>query len=230
LIASTVYLAAAEESADPWHVLGSTYAERLAIAALADLALARLVTALPEGRDESPAARRVQTVPGPIPAGALGVAVAALTASTKQLDVDRAVRLLDDLAPAIEADLVATGALVEGATKGLFKKRAVLSASPAHRDAARGRIRAAASSTAAADRALVLIATMGLSGKEMAQMCGGTISSMHDPFEPFSESAVAPDGHPLGTGPAELLTALVYVLAGTGDSDDGSGGVPAWAR
>lgn len=219
MITSTVVLAAAGDgSTDPWHVLGNSYADRLALAALADLTLLRRLRVAPEVADESPAARRLELLPGPQLGGALGVACDLLAASTKQLDVDRAVRLLRDLAPAVEAELVASGAFVEAGQKGLLKKRTVLAARPEAVAAAQTQIRGPADPRLAEPRALVLVATTGLPAKRMTKLCGGALAMRPDPFDAFPSGSIALDGQPLGDNAADLLTALVTVLAATSDT------------
>ncbi|MGD9997968.1 MAG: hypothetical protein AB7L17_15180 [Ilumatobacteraceae bacterium] len=219
MIATTVYLAAAGDgSTDPWHVLGNSYAERLALAALADLALLRGLDVAPADPSESPAARRLALVGGPGLPGALGVAASALAASTKQLDVDRAVRLLRDLSPAIEAELVQTGALVAGGQKGLLKKRAVLVARPEAVADAQARLRAGASDDTAAGLTLAVFATTGMPARRLVKLCGGAPPAAPDPFDAFRRDMVAPDGQPIGDRVADLLTTLATVLAATSDT------------
>ncbi|MBI5089851.1 MAG: hypothetical protein HZB15_13595 [Actinobacteria bacterium] len=190
----------------------------MAIAALADLTLVRRLQIAPALESESPAARRLVLLPGPAASGATGAASDALTASTKPLDVDRAVRLLRDLAPAIEAELVASGALVEGGQKGLLKKRTVLTARPEAVSWAQAQIRGAALERGAASRALVVVATTGMPTKRLHQLCGGALTAGLDPFDAFRVDSPAPDGQPLGHNGADLLTTLATVLAATSDT------------
>jgi hypothetical protein len=222
-IVATIYLAAAEDSTDPWHVLGHTYDARLAIAALADLALARRLVAAPGAADDSPAARVLEVVPGPAPAGALAAALAGLASTSKRRDIDRVVGLLRDLSPAIEADLLASSGFVAAGEKGRFRKRTALAVDGDARAAAQARIRDAAESAAAgaggaAERALALVAMTGLSARRLSRLCGGARPARLDPFEPFDPASRGPDGRLLGDKPADLLTALVTVLAATHDT------------
>jgi hypothetical protein len=218
VILSTIVLAAAGgESTDPWHVLGSSYSERLAIAALADLTLARRLTIAPAADDESPAARRLGLGGGPPLPGPSGVAFETLASVTRSLDVDRAVHALRDIAPAAEGELVATGAFVAAGEKGVFKKRTRLAARPEAVAWAQTAITRAATATAGG-RALVLIATVGLPARRLARLCGGEAPPRLDPFEPFHPALPSSDGLALGHDAADLLTTLVVVLAATSDT------------
>lgn len=219
MILHTLVLAAAvDSSTDPWHVLGNSYAERLALAALADLTLGRQLQIGPPDDDASPAARRLAVVSDQRPGGALGDAFDLLLSAGTKLDVDRAVRLLRDLAPAVEADLVVGGHLVETGQKGLLRKRAVLAVRPESGAEAQAQIRAGAGSAAAGPRALFLLAITGLPSKRATRLCGATPSLSFDPFEPFDPNSVAPDGHTLGPNAADLLVTLTTVLAATTDT------------
>lgn len=218
MIVTTVYLAASGgDGADPWRVLGNSGHVRLAVAALADLAVARALEVEPAADDESPAARRLAVV-DPVPAhNLLRAAVGELSNVSRTLDIDRAVRALRNLSQAVEAELVAAGELVEQGQRGLLKKRSVLAARSEGVDAAQQRIRGADTRTAEA-RALVLIATAGLAGKRLQQMTGGATPAGLDPFDAFSPAAPAPDGAPIGPNGADLLTALITVLMATTDT------------
>jgi hypothetical protein len=219
MILRTITLAAAGgSSTDPWHVLGNSYADRLAIAALADLTLLRRLRIAPAADDESPAARRLEVLAGGRPDGALGDACDALMSSTKQLDIDRAVRLLRDIAPEVEAELRAAGDLVPAGQKGVLKKRTVLVPRQESIAVARARIREPADPRLAEPRALVLIATTGMPTKRLTQLCGGAVAMRPDPFDAFPAASIAPDGQPLGDNAADLMTALVTVLAATSDT------------
>ncbi len=221
MIVTTIYLAAGGASADPWPVLGNSGTERLAIAALADLTLARRLQVAPAADDESPAARRLAIVPGPPLPHVLSAAIDALTSVTKQLDVDRAVRSLRNLAPAVEAALVSTGELVEHGTKGLLKKRPAVVAHPQWLAAARQRIGSFAWPPSAEAHALALIATTGLPDQRRWEMLGGTAGpelGALDPFGTFDPNAPAPDGAPIGPNGADLLSALTLELAATSDT------------
>jgi len=222
LICTTLYLAAAEGPVDPWHVLGNSYADRLAIAALADLTLARRLAAAPAADDESPAARVLEVQPGPAPTGVLDAALRGLASTSKRRDIDRVVGLLRDLSPAIERDLLASGGLVARGQKGLLRKRPVLAADPAARAAAQSRIRTAAAAASgpagAADRALALMAIIGMPRRRQARLCGEPLAADLDPFDAFDPSSSGLDGRRLGDKAADLLTALTTVLAATHDT------------
>lgn len=218
MITTTLYLAAAAEtSCDPWRVLGTSYADRVAIAALADLTLARRLQVAPAADDESAAARRLHPVPGPPLGEPLDTAAALLGAADRNLDVDRAVRLLRDLAPVIEQHLLATGALAEAGQKGLLRKRTVVAPRPEAVAAARSAVAAAAQRPDAPSRTLALLATVGLPDRRAAILHGGARPTRPDPFDDLAPSAPNSDGAPLGDNAADLLTALVTVLAGTTD-------------
>jgi len=221
MIVTTIYLAAGGTAADPWPVLGNSGPERLALAALADLTLARRLQAAPEAENESAAARRLALVPGPPLPPVLSTAMASLASVTKQLDVDRAVRALRDLAPAVEAALVASGDLVEQGTKGLLRKRPALVGRPESVTAARQWIGAFPWPPTAEVHALALLATIGLPDQRRFEMVGGMVGQQLlalDPFGPFDPNAPAPDGAPLGPNGADLLGALTVVLLGTPDT------------
>ena len=218
MISTTLYLAAAEESADPWHVLGNPYAPRLAIAALADLGLTRRLSVAPGAMAQSPATRLLEVLPGPPPPGVLRAALAAMVSTGERRDVDRVVHLLGDLSPAIAADLVASGELVVRGQTGRWRKRPVLAAVPEARVQAQSRIRSAAGSPAPADRALALVASAGMPAQRLARLCGGLLPAHHDPFERFDPASPAADGRPLGDKAADLLTTLITVLAATQDT------------
>ena len=95
MILPTIHLAAwADPSGDPWRVLGNSGFARLAIAGLADLALARRLAVAPAADDEGPGGRRLSLVPGPPVGGLTAFVEQTLAGVTKQLDVDRAVRSL----------------------------------------------------------------------------------------------------------------------------------------
>ena len=218
MILTTIVLAAAGgDSTDPWHVLGNSYDDRLAIAALADLALARRLAIGPAAEDESPAARRLALGQGPTLAGSAGVAFDALTRATRALDVDRAIRALRDITPAAEADLVASRAFVAADAKGVFKKRSTFVARADAVAWAQSAI-ARADVRTAEGRSLVAIATVGLPDRRLARLCGGQPVPRLDAFEPFHPALPAPDGTPIGENTADLLTTLVVVLAATNDT------------
>lgn len=221
MIVTTIYLAAGGESADPWPVLGNSGRERLALAALADLTVQRRLQVAPEAEDESPAGRRLAIVPGAAVAPVLASALDALAGVSKQLDVDRAVRALRDLAPAVEAALRASGDIVEVGTSGLLRKRAALAARPESVAAARQWIGAFPWPPSAEVHALALLATIGLPDQRRYEMVGGMVGQQLlalDPFGPFDPNAPAPDGAPIGPNGADLLGALTMVMAGTSDT------------
>lgn len=221
LVTDLQLAAAGGDSTDPWHVLGNSYAERLAIVTLADLTLLRLLQVAPAADDESPAARRLHLVPAPPAPGVIGWAHGALASVTKQLDVDRAVRALRDVAPVVEAQLVAEGALVEQGQKGLLRKRTVLAPEPTRLAAAQHRVRSPGRPLTATSRAMVVLSTFGLPRDRLAQLAGGALDAdalAIGAWDPFDPALLAPDGHPLGPNAADLLTSLVYVLAGTHDT------------
>jgi len=221
MIVTTVYLAAGGAAADPWPVLGNSGTERLALAALADLALARRLQVAPAADDESPAARRLAIVPGPPLPPVLAAAVDALSSVTKQLDIGRAVRALRDLAPAVEAALVASGDVVEQGTRGVLRKRAALRARPESVAAARQWIGWFPWPPNAEVHALALLATIGLRRQRMAELLGGAAGPQLlalDPFGPYDPNALAPDGAPIGPNGADLLGALTLELAATSDT------------
>ncbi|MFN8021698.1 MAG: hypothetical protein U0Q03_09255 [Acidimicrobiales bacterium] len=222
MILSTIHLAAwAGGEGDPWKVLGNSGFERLAIAGLADLALARRLAVAPAADDESPGARRLSLVPGPPVGGITAVVEQTLAGVTKQLDVDRAVRALRDLGPQVDAALVASGDLVPQGQHGMFKKREAYAAQPERGAAAQSWIRMPGLPLTAAGRAMVLIAVLGLPNDRMIRLTGGPLAPELAPVSPwveFDPGLQAPDGAPIGPMTARLLDALVEVLAGTSDT------------
>jgi hypothetical protein len=221
LISTTLYLAAADGSTDPWHVLGNSYAERLAIAALADLTLARRLAVGAARPDESPAARVLEARPGPEVTGVLAAALTAWSGTGKRRTIDRSVHQLRNLSTDIAAALVASGDLVAAERPRRWRRATVLTAAPGAPEAAQASIRAAAGSPAAADRALTLAASIGLPARRRARLWGGATAVQpepFEPFEPFDPAVPAPDGRPLGEPFAETLTALMTVLAATQDT------------
>lgn len=224
MILPTIHLAAwADPSGDPWRVLGNSGFARLAIAGLADLALARRLAVAPAADDEGPGGRRLSLVPGPPVGGLTAFVEQTLAGVTKQLDVDRAVRSLRDLGPQVDAALVASGDLVEQGRRGMFGKRTAYAPVVERAAAAQSWIRMPGLPLSAAGRALVLIATTGLSAKRMARLTGGPLApelSTLSPWQDFDPGLLAPDGAPIGPMVADLLDALVLELAGTSDTTD----------
>jgi hypothetical protein len=222
MIVTTIYLAAMDEgSGDPWGVLGNSGAERLAIGALADLTLARHLAIGPETGNDSPAGRRLDLLVRPVAPRVLAAAHDELSTVSKQLDIDRAVRALRDLAPTIEQELIDAGDLVPAGQKGMFKKRTTFAPVAERVAAARQRIRSLPEGPTLESRVLAVLATTGLPRKRLHRLAGGALDApvgALDPFEPYDPGATAPDGAPIGTHGAELLSALTVVLAATSDT------------
>ena len=221
MIVTTIHLAAGGERADPWPVLGNSGRDRLAIAALADLALARRLQIAAAAGDESPAGRGLVVVDGaPVPP-VLAWALDALAGVSKHRDVDRAVRALRDIGPVVQAALLAAGDVAQQGSTGLLRKRPALVARPESVAAARQWIGMFPWPPTAEVHALALIATTGLPDQRRYELVGGMVGPQLlalDPFGPFDPNAPAPDGLPIGANGAELLGVLTTVLAATSDT------------